>query len=60
MIILVADTTRDQEMLDKFQHANENLKKIVDRLEDENRKLRQELEEYKKRRLKENVSFEAQ
>ena len=49
MIIFVADTARDQEMLDKFQRAYENLKKIADRLEDENRKLRQELEEYKKR-----------
>ena len=34
MIIFVADTARDQEMLDKFQRAYENLKKIVDRLED--------------------------
>ena len=49
MIIFVADTARDQEMLDKFQRAYENLKEIVDRLEDENRKLRQELNEYKKR-----------
>ena len=49
MIILVADTARDQEMLDKFQRAYENLKKIGNRLEDENRKLRQDLEEYKKR-----------
>ncbi len=32
MIIFVADTARDQEMLDKFQRAYENLKKIVDRL----------------------------
>ncbi|MCL4346047.1 MAG: hypothetical protein M1496_06800 [Candidatus Thermoplasmatota archaeon] len=38
-------------MLDKFQHAYENLKKIVDRLEDENWKLRDELNEYKKRHL---------
>ena len=49
MIILAADTERDQEMIDKFQRAYENLRKIVDRLEDENRKLRQELNEYKKR-----------
>ena len=49
MIILAADTQRDQEMIDKFQRAYENLRKIVDRLEDENRKLRQELDEYKKR-----------
>ena len=49
MIKLLAETPRDQEMLDKFQRAYENLKKIVDRLEDENRRLRQELEEYKKR-----------
>ena len=49
MIKLLAETPRDQDMLDKFQRAYENLKKIVDRLEDENRRLRQELEEYKKR-----------
>jgi hypothetical protein len=49
MILLAADTKRDQEMIDKFQRAYENLKKIVDRLEDENRKLRQELNEYRKR-----------
>jgi hypothetical protein len=49
MIILAADTERDQEMIDKFQRAYENLRKIVDRLGDENRKLRQELDEYKKR-----------
>ena len=45
MITFVADTTRDQEMLDKFQRAYENLKKIVDRLEDENSKLRQDVNE---------------
>ena len=49
MILLAADTKRDQEMIDKFQRAYENLKKIVDRLEDENRRLRQELDEYRKR-----------
>ena len=49
MIKLLAETPNDQDMLDKFQRAYENLKKIVDRLEDENRRLRQELEEYKKR-----------
>jgi hypothetical protein len=49
MILLAADTKRDQEMIDKFQRAYENLKKIVDRLEDENRKLRDELNEYRKR-----------
>jgi hypothetical protein len=37
MIILAADTQRDQEMIDKFQRAYENLKKIVDR---QNRKIR--------------------
>jgi exonuclease VII small subunit len=45
MIIFVADTARDQEMLDKFQRAYENLKEIVDRLEDENSKLRQDVNE---------------
>ena len=34
MILLAADTKRDQEMIDKFQRAYDNLKKIVDRLED--------------------------
>ena len=42
MIILAADTERDQEMLNKFQRAYENMRKIVDRLEDENRKLNYE------------------
>ena len=49
MIILVADTPRDQEIIEKFQRAYENLRKIVDKLEDENRKLKRELDEYKKR-----------
>ena len=49
MINLLAETPKDQEMLDKFQRAYENLKKIVDRLEDEKRKLRQELKEYRKK-----------
>ena len=49
MILLATDTKRDQEMIDKFQRAYENLKKIVDRLEDENRKLKDELNEYRKR-----------
>ena len=49
MIKLLAETPKDQEMLDKFRRAYENLKKIVDKLEDENRKLRDELNEYSKR-----------
>ena len=49
MILLAADTKRDQEMIDKFQRAYENLKKIADRLEDEKRKLKQELKEYRKK-----------
>ena len=49
MIILTADTPRDQEMIEKFQRAYENLRKIVDKLEDENRRLRKENEEYRKR-----------
>jgi len=36
MIILAADTERDQEMIHKFQRAYENLKKIVDK---QNRKI---------------------
>lgn len=51
MIKLLAETPRDQEMLDKFRRAYVNLKKIVDKLEEENRKLREELNEYKKRHL---------
>ena len=43
MIQLLAETPRDQEMIEKFQRAYENLKKIVDRLQEENRKLREEL-----------------
>ena len=49
MILLTADNKRDQEMIDKFQRAYESLKKIVDRLEDENRKLGDELNEHRKR-----------
>ena len=49
MILLTADTPRDQEMIEKFQRAYENLRKIVDKLEDENRRLRKENEEYRKR-----------
>ena len=49
MIKLLAETPRDQEMIDKFQRAYNNLKKIVDRLQEENRKLREELDEYRKR-----------
>ena len=30
MILLAANTKRDQEMIDKFQRAYENLKKIVE------------------------------
>jgi len=49
MIKLLAETPGDQEMIEKFQRAYENLKRIVDRLQDENKKLRDELNEYKKR-----------
>ena len=49
MIKLHADIPRDQEIIEKFQRAYENLRKIVDKLEDENRRLRKELEEYRKR-----------
>jgi transposase len=49
MITLLAETPRDQEMIEKFQRAYENLRKIVDKLEEENRKLREQLDEYKKR-----------
>ena len=56
MIILYAETPHDQEMIEKFQRAYENLKKIVDKIQDENRTLREEnrklmeeLNEYRKR-----------
>jgi Skp family chaperone for outer membrane proteins len=51
MIYLSAETPRDQEIIEKFQRAYVNLKKIVDKLQDENRKLKEELEEYRKRHL---------
>ncbi len=49
MIKLLAETPRDQEMIEKFQRAYENLKKIVDRLQKENEDLRNQLDGYKKR-----------
>ena len=49
MIIFVADTARDQEILDKFQRAYENLKKIVDKQNEKIKDLENELNEYKKR-----------
>ena len=49
MIILAADTERDQEMIDKFQRAYENLKKIVDKQNRKIKDLEDQLEEYKKR-----------
>ena len=56
MIILYAETPHDRDMIEKFQRAYENLKKILDRLQDENkilrdenRKLMEELNEYRKR-----------
>ncbi|MHB1439889.1 MAG: hypothetical protein ACYCSO_04300 [Cuniculiplasma sp.] len=35
---LLAETPRDQDMIDKFQRTYHNLKKIVDRLQEENKK----------------------
>ena len=49
MILLAADTKRDQEMIDKFQRAYENLKKIVDKQNEKIKDLENELNEYKKR-----------
>ncbi|MFG1460272.1 MAG: hypothetical protein AAE987_02695 [Thermoplasmataceae archaeon] len=49
MIILAADTERDQEMIDKFQRAYENLKKIVDKQNRKIKDLEDQLEEYRKR-----------
>ena len=49
MIQFLAETPRGREMIEKFQRAYENLRKIVDRLQDENKKLREEFDEYRKR-----------
>jgi hypothetical protein len=49
MVKLHAETLRDQEMVDKLQRALEQLRKYRDErvgeLEDENRKLREQLDE---------------
>jgi exonuclease VII small subunit len=37
---MTAETPKDHEMIEKFQLTYENLKKIVDRLEEGNKKLR--------------------
>ncbi len=49
MIKLLAETPRDQEMIEKFQRAYENLKKFVDRQNKRIRDLEEQLEEYRKR-----------
>ena len=49
MIALLAETPRDQEMIDKLQREHEKLKNTVDRLQEENERLKKEIEEYKKR-----------
>ena len=53
MIKLFAETPRDQEMIEKFQRAYGNLKRIADKrireLEEENRKLKEQMDEYRKR-----------
>ena len=53
MIKLLAETPRDQEMIEKFQRAFANLRKKQDervkKLEEEIRKLKEQIEEYKKR-----------
>ena len=53
---LLAETPRDQEMIDKLQREYEKLKNTVDRLQEENnriteenRKLREQIDEYGKR-----------
>ena len=58
MIKLLAETPRDQEMIERFQRAYENLRKIVDRqnerireLEKKLRKQSEDVEEYVKRHL---------
>ena len=49
MILLVPDTKRDQEMIDKFQRAYENFKKIVDKQNEKIKDLENELNKYRKR-----------
>ena len=49
MITLLAETPRDQEMIEKFQRAYENLKRIADERSKRIRELENELEEYRKR-----------
>ena len=49
MILLTADTPRDQEIIEKFQRAYENLKKIVDKQNEKIRELEDQIKEYKKR-----------
>ena len=49
MIILAAETPKDQEMLDKFQRAYENLRKIVDKKNRKIKELEDQIEEYRKR-----------
>ena len=40
MIALLAETPRDQEMIDKLQREYEKLKNTVDRLQEENERLK--------------------
>jgi len=49
MIRLIAETPSDQEMIEKFLRACENLKKIVDTQSRRIKELEDKFEEYKKR-----------
>lgn len=49
MITLLAETPRDREMIEKFQRAYENLRKVVDRQNKKIEELEKELDEYRKR-----------
>lgn len=49
MIKLLAETPRDQEMIDKFRRAYENLEKFVEKQNRRIRELEEEFNEYKKR-----------
>ena len=46
MILLTADTPRDQEMIEKFQRAYENLKKIVDKQNEKIKELEDQIKEW--------------
>ena len=53
MIKLLVETSRNKEILDKFQQVYVNLKKIVDKQNKNIQGLEDQIEEYKKKHLPE-------